>query len=302
MKSIKEYKKPINIINDINIFIKEDYYTDSFGDQWNKFSQTQIDNNFNSHSYERFFNETGLSKKDFLNKNILEIGSGAGRFTNIMLDHTEGNIYSVDSSNSVFANYKNNKKYINDRLYLYKSSIYDLPFEKNQFDIVICFGVLQHTPDIKKSIKCLCDQVKKNGLLIVDFYPYNGFWTFFNAKYILRPITKRMSVQSLEKFFKNKINFFIKIYFFLEKIKLGFLNRFLPIPDITKTIPVNINKKLLSEMVLLDTIDMLSPKFDKPQKIKKIRNLIFNHNFSIIFAGKIKYDSYISTVIRGKKN
>ena len=163
MKSIKEYKKPINIINDINIFIKEDYYTDSFGDQWNKFSQTQIDNNFNSHSYERFFNETGLSKKDFLNKNILEIGSGAGRFTNIMLDHTEGNIYSVDSSNSVFANYKNNKKYINDRLYLYKSSIYDLPFEKNQFDIVICFGVLQHTPDIKKSIKCLCDQVKKMG-------------------------------------------------------------------------------------------------------------------------------------------
>ena len=55
-------------------------------------------------------------------------------------------------------------------------------------------------------------------------------------------------------------------------------------------------------MVLLDTIDMLSPKYDKPQKLNKIKKLIQNQNFNITFAGKIKYDHYSSTVVRGIKN
>ena len=91
MLQIKENKKEIKNQNGIKIYINEDYYSDSFGSQWNKFSKTQIDNDQNSHSFERFFNETGLNKDDFTNKNILEVGSGAGRFTDIILKHTKAN-------------------------------------------------------------------------------------------------------------------------------------------------------------------------------------------------------------------
>ena len=302
MFQIKENKKEIKNQNGIKIYINEDYYSDSFGSQWNKFSKTQIDNDQNSHSFERFFNETGLNKDDFTNKNILEVGSGAGRFTDIILKHTKANVYSIDSSNAVFANLNNNKEYIGGRLNLYKASVYDIPFEHNQFDIVICFGVIQHTPDIKKTIQCLCNQVKKNGLIVVDFYPYNGFWTLINAKYIIRPFTKRLSVDTLFNFYKSKISHLIDLYFFLKKFNLGILNRFIPIADISNTIPQNISRDLLEEMVLLDTIDMLSPKYDMPQKISKIKNLISKENFKINFAGKIYYNTFTSSVVRGQKN
>lgn len=302
MIEIKELKKPLKVDKDIKIYINDDYYSDTFGDQWNKFSKTQIDNIKNSHSYERFFNETGLKISDFTDKNILEVGSGAGRFTNIMLKYTNANIFSVDSSNAVYANYKNNETYLQDKLKLYKASIYDLPFEKMQFDIVICLGVLQHTPDISRTVKCLCEQVTKNGLIIIDFYPYNGFWTLISAKYMLRPFTKRMTFDQLYNFFKNKIPFLIKLYYLLKNNKLGILCRFLPIPDINKTIPTNLNPDLLAEMVLLDTIDMLSPEYDQPQKIKNIKNKISQQNFTILYAGKVKYGSFTSSLVRGKKN
>ena len=189
-----------------------------------------------------------MSSKDFENKNILEIGSGAGRFTNIILLHTNANVYSIDSSDAVLANYDNNHSISQGRLNLYKASIYDLPFETNQFDIVICLGVLQHTPDPVKTIKCLCEQVKKNGIIIVDFYPYNGFWTLISAKYFLRPITSRLSVNYLFSFFQKKIPQLIKLYFFLKKNNLGVFTRFLPIADISNTIPKNVDKSLFEEI------------------------------------------------------
>jgi SAM-dependent methyltransferase len=302
MKKIKESKKPYTVKNGVKVYIQNNHYTDSFGSQWNKFSKTQIDNEINTNSFDRFFNETGLKISDFTDKNILEVGSGAGRFTNIMLKYTSANIFSIDSSDAVYANYKNNEIFIQDRLKLYKASIYDLPFEKMQFDIVICFGVLQHTPDISRTIKCICEQVTKNGLIIIDFYPYNGFWTLISAKYMFRPFTKRMTFDQLYNFFKNKIPFLIKLYYLLKKNKLGILCRFLPIPDITKTIPNNLNPDLLAEMVLLDTIDMFSPEYDQPQKIKNIKNKISEQNFTILYAGKVKYGSFTSSLVRGKKN
>ena len=83
------------------------------------------------------------------------MGSGAGRFTNIILKYTDAIVYSVDSSSSVEVNFDNNKKYVNKRLFLFHSSLYQLPFELNQFDVVICFGVIQHTPNIRKNNKNL---------------------------------------------------------------------------------------------------------------------------------------------------
>lgn len=40
---------------------------------------------------------------------------------------------------------------------------------------VFCFGVLQHTPDVNKSVQCLAEMVKPGGELAVDFYPIRGW-------------------------------------------------------------------------------------------------------------------------------
>jgi 2-polyprenyl-3-methyl-5-hydroxy-6-metoxy-1,4-benzoquinol methylase len=131
-------------VNGAYRLVKDDNYTENFGYQWNKFTTTQIDKTSqNNISYTRFFAETGWDKENLKDKNILEVGSGAGRFSQIVLDYTLGNLYSVDYSNAVQANYKNNGP--SDRLTLFQASIYEMPFAKAQFDKVFCMGVLQHT-------------------------------------------------------------------------------------------------------------------------------------------------------------
>ena len=47
-----------------------------------------------------------------------------------------------------------------------------MPFKNNVFDRTFCFGVLQHTPVIKKTLIELIKKTKKGGSIVVDFYPY----------------------------------------------------------------------------------------------------------------------------------
>src|SRR5437868_4174615 len=209
--------------------VKEKNYTDNFGFQWNRFAATQIDNATRLDlSQKRFFTTTGWDKEDLTGKNILEVGSGAGRFTQIVLDYTKANLYSVDYSNAVTANFKNNGP--NPRLHLFQASIYEMPFKPGQFDKVFCFGVLQHTPDFETSIKILADMVKPGGEVVVDFYPIKGWWTKLQAKYILRPFTKNMDHQKLYKKIERNIDGMIKASMFFSKIGIGKItNRFIPL-------------------------------------------------------------------------
>ncbi len=292
----------IKLVNDIPRTVDQDNYSETFGWQWKKFSKTQIDSIEHDNSKQRFFNETGFDKQYFKNKIILEVGSGAGRFTDIILKYTNAIVYSVDSSTAVETNYQNNKSYVNKRLFLFQSSIYNLPFELHQFDIVICLGVIQHTPNIRKTIKHLCENVKKNGDLVIDFYPYKGPWTYISAKYFLRPITRRLKKHTLLKIIDKNLDFFIFLSRFFIKFKLSILTRFIPIADIKNAIPKLENKQILREIILLDTFDMLSPRYDQPQKFSNLNKFITSNDHKIIFSDFIKYQNFTSAVIRSKKN
>jgi len=284
--------------------VEGDNYTGSFGFQWNKFTKTQIDREARdlSFSYDRFFAETNWKNEDLSGKNVLEVGSGAGRFTRIVLQDTKANLYSIDYSDAVTANFKNNRQY-GDRLKLFQASIYEMPFADNSFDKVFCFGVLQHTPDFKKSVKCLIDKAKIGGEVVVDFYPVNGWWTRINAKYILRPFTKKMKHEKLLRLTEGNAGWLIRLYFFFAKIKIGkIVNRFLPICDINRTLPSNLSKKELKEWVILDTFDMLSPEHDHPQKISTVRKWFEEFGMEVTFAGYVTYDENLkAAVVKGVK-
>ena len=279
----------------------DDNYTENFGFQWNRFAGTQLDKSSNLQmSKIRFFAETGWDKEDLADKNILEVGSGAGRFSQIILDHTKANLFSVDYSNAVEANFKNNGP--NNRLHLFQASIYDMPFEKNQFDKVICLGVLQHTPDFEKSVKCLVDMVKPGGEIVVDFYSINGWWTKLNAKYMLRPFTKRMPHDKLYKKIDSNINWLIKANRFFSRAGIGKIaNRFLPVCDIQGTLPGNLPNDQLRELCVLDTFDMFSPEHDHPQKINTVVKWFEKYGMEKVWGGKIKYDNCVASVVKGIK-
>jgi ubiquinone/menaquinone biosynthesis C-methylase UbiE len=281
--------------------VKDDNYSDNFGYQWNMFAGTQLDKTSKLDiSKKRFFAETGWDKEDLTGKNILEVGSGAGRFTQILLDFTKGNVYSVDYSNAVEANFKNNGP--NERLHLFQASIYEMPFAKEQFDKLVCLGVLQHTPDVEKSIDSLIKMAKSGAELVVDFYPITGWWTRLNAKYMLRPYSKKMSHEKLYKKIDRNIDWLIKASRSFSKIGLGrIFNRFLPICDIDGTLPKGLPYDQLRELCVLDTFDMYSPQYDQPQKIKDVITYFKKYGMKEVWGGFIYYDNCRAAVVKGIK-
>lgn len=283
--------------------VKDSNYTDNFGYQWNKFAKTQVDKSTKlSISKDRLFAETKWDKEDLAGKNILEVGSGAGRFSHIILNYTKGNLYSIDYSNAVEANYKNNGMNSIDRFHLFQASIYEMPFAKAQFDKVMCMGVLQHTPDFEKSVKSLIDMAKPGAEVVVDFYSINGWWTKLNAKYLFRPFTKKMSHEKLFKKVDNNIDWLINCTRFFTKMKVGkYINRFLPICDIEGTLPKNLPYRQLRELCVLDTFDMYSPEYDQPQKITTVVNWFKKYGMDQVKGEKIYFDNYVASVVKGVK-
>ena len=73
-----------------------------------KNSGLQIDNEKISLSKERFFGETQWRPDELDGQDILEVGSGAGRFTRVIVDNTKATLSSVDYSEAVDANMENN--------------------------------------------------------------------------------------------------------------------------------------------------------------------------------------------------
>ena len=279
--------------------VQEDNYSGNFGYQWNKFTDTQVDKLSNLEmSKTRFFAETHWDKEDLNGKYILEVGSGAGRFSQIILDYTAGELYSVDYSNAVEANYRNNGPH--KRLHLFQASIYEMPFAIAQFDKVICIGVLQHTPDVEKSIKSLINMAKSGTEVIVDFYPVMGWWTKVNAKYILRPFTRKMSHEKLYKKIDRNIDWLMKTYRFFSKLGLGrWVNRFLPICDIDGTLPKGLSREQLRELCVLDTFDMFSPQYDQPQKINSVKRWFTKYGMKEVWGGFIHYENCKAAVVKG---
>jgi len=285
-------------------FVEKENYTANFGYQWNKFEKTQLDRAIGqiAQSKIRFFAETNWPVNGLATENILEVGSGAGRFSQVVLEHTKADLYSIDYSSAVEANYRNNGHH-GERLKLFQASLYELPFTENSFDKVFCFGVLQHTPDVEKSVAALTKMVKPGGELVVDFYPLKGWYTKLHAKYLFRPITKKMNHDRLLGLIEKNINWMINVYQFFERIVIGrFINRFIPICDIKNTLPQNLSSKELRDWAILDTFDMLSPQYDQPQKIETVKNWFMKYGMKVTFAGFINYQNKnTAAVVRGIK-
>lgn len=55
-----------------------------------------------------------------------------------------------------------------DKIKLRRENILCLPYPNEQFDYILCWGVLMHIPDIEKAISELARVVKRNGAIVVS--------------------------------------------------------------------------------------------------------------------------------------
>ena len=279
------------IINNIPRFVPLENYASSFGLQWNEFKKVQLDSfSHTTISRDRLNRIFGGSLEMLKNKTILEAGCGAGRFTEVLLQN-HSKVFAFDISTAVEANYENCKSFQN--YFVCQADILNLPVPPHQFDIVMCIGVIQHTPSPEKTIESLCSQVKPGGLLVIDHYTFG--YPLTPSRRILRSLLIRLPPTFSLRFIKVLTTVFWPFHKglnewrenrILNKIRQGFL--FLsPVVDYHDSYP-QLNDNQLKIWAVLDTYDTLTDQYKHIRSGSDIRNQLLRwgmDNVQIAYAG-----------------
>lgn len=263
--------KSYSIIRGIPRFVDPENYASTFGFQWNHFKADQIDSqNRLTKSYQRFQAETGWSKAELQDKWVLDAGCGAGRFVDVA-SQADCQVVGVDMSDAVDAAAVNLAG--RENIHLVQASIYSLPFKPGSFDFCYCIGVIQHTPDPHGALQALPRILRAGGKIAVTIYERKP-WTTFNTKYLIRPFTRRLPHRLLYAGLAAAM----PVLFGLAEVlfRLPVLGRLFPfvVPVANYVHEKDLPLRRRYRWALLDTFDMLSPRYDAPQTESEVRSAL----------------------------
>lgn len=257
---------------EVYVFLEEgEGYYRSFGLQWNRYRDIQIDRfNGTQGSYNHLMMFCQGEIDILKGSTCLEIGSGAGRFTDYLVDICK-RVITVDASEAIFHNVALGAP----NLIACRGDLFDLPIRREKFDVVFCRGVIQHTADPKEAIRKLFSYVRQGGWVLFDVYPLK-WYTPFVTKYWLRPLTVNADP---EKFFSFAEKWVPKLLRFKKHVVNRILpnnkffnhlgNQLVPIVDTTRSSESSSWEEQV-ERSILDTVDMYTPYYDRPTSFRSI--------------------------------
>lgn len=255
------------VVRGIPRFVSGDNYASSFGDEWRLHSRTQLDSVVGTTiTKDRFFRQTNWPR-DLRGDLILEIGAGAGRFTEVVLE-TGAEVVSVDISSAIEVARENNSG--SDVLHAVQADMFSLPFKPGIFDKIFCFGVIQHTPNPRGAFESLPRFAKQGGEVIIDVYALERM-TPFNPRYVIRPVTKRIPRALLYRFISLAVPVLLPIKSFLRRVPVfgRYVAGIIPVANYIGTYPLTPAQHV--EWSILDTFDALSPQYDDPQSLERVQ-------------------------------
>jgi SAM-dependent methyltransferase len=149
-------------------FVSDGGYASAFGLQWNAFRRTQLDSSSGTTiSRDRLTRCLGGSLEPLRGASVLEVGCGAGRFTEVLLE-AGARVLACDLSAAVEANQANCGGH--PGYFVCQADVMSLPIAPGAFDYVVALGMVQHTPSPEHTIAALAVAVRPGGLLVLDHY------------------------------------------------------------------------------------------------------------------------------------
>jgi 2-polyprenyl-3-methyl-5-hydroxy-6-metoxy-1,4-benzoquinol methylase len=269
------------------------HYTSSFGVEWSNYPDVQLDSQKKydwNISTSRLELVLGFPLEFLLNKKVIEIGCGPGRFSEILKKYCK-ELTIVDSSDAI----EHNLAIHNKNVFSYKIDFTNETFveqNKNKFDVVFCRGVIQHTEDSSKAILSLFKfaKISPKGLVIFDVYPrkksnFNYFFTDF--KYFWRRVLpKVIAVEKFVKILNNNLDVLNKAHSICQKLRnnflIKFLLRFFPfinvliMPDFLRDHPGISDKKYQSRLIASLLVDGIYSYYDNPMSMKEVNHILAN--------------------------
>lgn len=249
----------VPIVEGIPRFVDRDNYASGFGLQWKAFSKTQLDSHTGTTiSRDRLARCLGGSMGVVRDKNVLEVGCGAGRFTEVLLQ-SGAKVFACDLSPAVEANYDN--CHASQNYFVCQADARHVPIAPHSFDFVICLGVIQHTPSPEETIAALSRYVRPGGTLIIDHYTHSYPRNFFQRN--LRRVLIRLPPRRAKSAALMLAQLLLPFHRLSWNKRRGvwrlrrFLARHSPLIDYYETYP-QLDKQTLSEWSVLDTHDTLT--------------------------------------------
>lgn len=278
---------------------------------------------FKTNAYTRFLKvyknpkNFGLTKKDFYQKKILDLGCGSTGYLQKAMENLK--CHSVTCSDLGEQYIKDLKKFSKNNIkkknfLIYKSqNIKKLTFENNSFDIVFLNGVLMHLQnlkDVKKSLLEAQRVVKKNGFIwfyagiednngIIDKNLIPSFRKAYkdnkSFKYFIDNLDEK-TIQMFINFYKkslSKKDFFIIKNFLQKYITLETLTFFQNVLQVPKWLSFEINynfvKKTLKKCKIKRTPSL---KFERTD-IRKFLQPFHHGNNNKNQLSKIFYNPHL---------
>jgi 2-polyprenyl-3-methyl-5-hydroxy-6-metoxy-1,4-benzoquinol methylase len=250
-------------------------YADAFGLQWNTYRRTQLDSYTGVPlSRERAFRCLGDAAVALLQKeesaHVLEVGCGAGRFTEVLLS-TRARVTSVDLSSAVEANQENFPQ--DGRHRVLQADVRKLPFAERAYDVVFCLGVIQHTPDPAETIAKLYAHVKPGGWLAIDHYTYRLSWYTKTAP-LARAVMRRLPPETAMRASRALVNAFFPLHRAARRSRVAqaLVSRASPVMTYFQALPLD--DELQRQWALLDTHDSLTDRYKHFRTRGQIRTVL----------------------------
>ncbi len=186
---------------------------------------------------------------------MLDVGCGAGRFSEVMAEHG-ARVIGVDMSDAVYSACENLTNYPN--VQIMRADVMALPFDDGMFDIIFSIGVLHHTPDTEQAFKKLPKLLKQGGEVAVWVYSNEG---------VIRKVYNRIS--EFYRLFTVKLPFKVLYTLCYVAIPLYYLKK---IPILGKILMVLIPSSTHSgwRWTVLDTFDWYSPRYQWKHSYKEV--------------------------------
>jgi SAM-dependent methyltransferase len=262
------------IVGKIPRFVDSSGYADAFGKQWKMFRRTQLDSYTGTTIFrDRLEGALGGDLKIVAGKSVLEAGCGAGAFTEVLLE-AGAQVFSCDLSTAVEANYDNCGQSPN--YFVCQANLLRLPCAQHSFDVVVCLGVVQHTPNPEQTIAALAGYLKPGGLLVIDHYPVDYPYTV--PRRLIRPLLLRLPRSLSTKIALGLSRALLPLHRWMRTAR-GFwrlrpyLLKVSPLVDHFDDYP-QLGEKLVGEWCVLNTHDTLTDYYKHVRSVEQIRDCL----------------------------
>jgi 2-polyprenyl-3-methyl-5-hydroxy-6-metoxy-1,4-benzoquinol methylase len=258
------------VVREIPRFVSGSNYADHFGAQWNRFRETQLDSRTGLPiSRARLEQALGESLWNPLGESrVLECGCGAGRFTEILLDRG-ARVTAVDLSDAVDASRLNFPGA--DGLQIAQADVRHLPARPQSFQLVLCLGMIQHTPNPEETIAALYRYVAPGGWLAFDHYEL-GLAYYASTLPLLRRLFLRMSPERSLRATERLVDALLPIHRRFARSTWGYrlLTRLSPVRSYYHAYP-ELDETYQRLWSILDTHDALTDTFKHSRSPEAIR-------------------------------